>query len=199
MYLFNRKKILLFFALIIIQASLTGCKNDNTDRNNKILHVSDLPEDKYDEYGWLKKEKYPINFNISGNSLSVIQPSHSKRLSDTKYLNISRNNIRDISQLTELESLEVLNASKNEINSLPPSISNMTNLSELNISFNHLTFIPSNIGNLQKLRNLKIRNNFIEELSGIENGNIDTLIADFNHIKKYHLLSLIKVILVFSP
>ncbi|XP_076858173.1 leucine-rich repeat and calponin homology domain-containing protein 1 isoform X3 [Brachyhypopomus gauderio] len=76
-------------------------------------------------------------------------------------LNISRNQLSMVPACVCGLPLRVLNASNNKLNSLPESISQLTNLMELDVSCNEVTTLPRHIGRLKDLRELNVRRNLL--------------------------------------
>lgn len=99
--------------------------------------------------------------NLSNNQLSDL--TSLERLLNLKVLNLAYNNIRSIHELGNLEALEYLNLSNNAITDLT-GISKLTKLKTLNLSNNQL----SNVEELNSLENLKkiyLQGNNIEQSS----------------------------------
>ncbi|NEQ41819.1 MAG: hypothetical protein F6K40_38830 [Okeania sp. SIO3I5] len=64
--------------------------------------------------------------------------------------------------ISELEQLEVLNLSNNQLTSMPESISKLSNLTELDLKFNQLTSMPESISKLSNLTKLDLTDNPLE-------------------------------------
>lgn len=66
------------------------------------------------------------------------------------------------SQVLQLSSLEILDVSKNKIESIPEDIKNMTSLKFLAIAKNRITRLPLALGDMATLSKLKFDENPIE-------------------------------------
>jgi len=74
-------------------------------------------------------------------------------------------NLSDIpSEVFDLEHLEVLNLSWNEISTLPESIARLQNLNTLNLFNNQLSTLPESIARLQNLNTLNLSDNRLSTL-----------------------------------
>lgn len=98
--------------------------------------------------------------DISGNE--IIDITFLKPLKKLKKINLSSNRIKDISQLTFLEGVEEINLSHNQIEMIPHGLfQNLKNLKKLNLQNNPIRKVDENILNNENcLPNLKkIMNN----------------------------------------
>ncbi|XP_013412224.1 protein flightless-1 homolog isoform X3 [Lingula anatina] len=104
------------------------------------------------------------DIDLSKNDLPKV-PEPIYKLLSIKRLNISDNNITELSSLVDSWSeLEVLNASRNKLTALPASICKLTRLKRLYLNCNQLDFegIPASIGKLQELEVFSAANNNLE-------------------------------------
>ena len=102
---------------------------------------------------------YLTKLDLSKNFIKDI--SDIKYLTNIQYLNISSNSIDDISSLENLESLEILNAENNEIRSIS-SLNKCRNLRCLELANNNIMYEQSTYSTIQFLKNLSeltIKNN----------------------------------------
>jgi leucine-rich repeat protein SHOC2 len=94
--------------------------------------------------------------------LDQIPPIFNK-LEDTTFLDISGNMLMFFT-LTKLVKLKNLNASKNQLSTLPVDIGRFLSLSNLNLSSNMLGFLPASFSGLLSLTELTISRNRLVEL-----------------------------------
>ncbi|MDE5086708.1 MAG: leucine-rich repeat domain-containing protein, partial [Trichodesmium sp. St16_bin2-tuft] len=98
-----------------------------------------------------------------------IQEAKDKKLKEldlsSSYINKDNIKLADFfSALWDLEQLEILNLSSNQLTSLPESISKLSNLTVLNLSYNQLTSLPESIGELSNLTDLDLSCNQLKSL-----------------------------------
>lgn len=77
-------------------------------------------------------------------------------------LNLSDKSISrlsDIEGLFEMEDLEILNLSHNDLSEIPQNIGNLKHIKEINLSDNNLRNLPDTIMELSELNTLNLRNN----------------------------------------
>lgn len=79
------------------------------------------------------------NLNLSDCSIRII-PLEICQLTDLKSLNLSGNNIIDITPISNLLNLESLDLSSNKITDIAP-IENLTQLTYLNLSYNKIQYL----------------------------------------------------------
>jgi Leucine-rich repeat (LRR) protein len=101
------------------------------------------------------------------------------RFPNLQYLDLSRNNIREIpDSISKLANLQVLHLSKNRIEYMPRTIGDLTWLRILNVNQNELYVLPPQIGKLKHLEVLDLWSNnigaFPDELQQIS-GNLKVL------------------------
>ncbi|MDR4149181.1 NEAT domain-containing leucine-rich repeat protein [Bacillus thuringiensis] len=121
--------------------------------NNKIKNVAPLSA--------LKNVTY---LTLAGNQVEDIKPLYSLPLKD---LVLTRNNVKDLSGIDQMNQLNILFVGKNQIKDVTP-LAKMTQLTELDLPHNELKDITplSNLVNLQKL---DLEANYISDLSPVSN------------------------------
>ena len=139
----------------------------------------------------LKELKSLTELNLSGNQISDI--STLKDLKSLIELNLNRNEISDVSPLLDLKSLTELNLNRNEISDVSPLI-DIKSLTELNLSENKISDISS-LKRLFGLKNLSIGSNEVKNIDALlDLKEIKTLclswnpIIDISPLKKLHNL-----------
>ena len=121
-----------------------------------------IPDNTYTYCKLLMKKKLLLQNNClssldSGDLLS--------NLSGIEVLDVSRNKIDSIpDSIGKLENLRVLNLSYNKIKSLPPSIKELKNLEEMSLSHNKLSKVPIHLCALPRLKVLSLDGNNIKVL-----------------------------------
>lgn len=132
-------------------------KMDNLDSldlsNNKITNVAPLTE-----------MKNVTSLYLAGNQIEDIKPLYTLPLKD---LVLTRNKVKDLSGIDQLNQLQELWIGKNEIKDVTP-LSKMTQLKVLNLPNNELKDITplSSLVNLQKL---DLEANYISDLTPVSN------------------------------
>ncbi|MEX0377595.1 S-layer homology domain-containing protein, partial [Bacillus sp. S4] len=121
--------------------------------NNKIMNVAPLSK--------LKNVTY---LSLAGNQIEDIKPLYTLPLKD---LVLTRNKVKDLSGIDQLNQLQELWIGKNEIKDVTP-LSKMTQLKVLNLPNNELKDITplSSLVNLQKL---DLEANYISDLTPVSN------------------------------
>ncbi|MBJ8051443.1 NEAT domain-containing leucine-rich repeat protein [Bacillus cereus] len=121
--------------------------------NNKITNVAPLSA--------LKNVTY---LTLAGNQIEDIKPLYSLPLKD---LVLTRNKVKDLSGIDQMNQLNKLFIGKNQIEDVTP-LAKMTHLTELDLPNNELKDITplSNLVNLQKL---DLEANYISDLSPVSN------------------------------
>ncbi|XP_023939058.1 leucine-rich repeat-containing protein 57 [Bicyclus anynana] len=88
-------------------------------------------------------------------------------------LDISKNKIVNLDDISRLKILKQLNVSTNAIQELPSSIGNLRKLEMLNVSFNSIHCLPDSFSNLSNLKQIYLNNNkfkqFPKQLLGLTN------------------------------
>ena len=100
------------------------------------------------------------SLNLHSNKLTKIEPNI-KLFKSLKQLDLSSNNIEDLSGVEGAPTIIYLNVSANRLWTLNPIM--LSNLEYLNISFNNVESI-SNLTNLKKLEYLDVQGNRIKSL-----------------------------------
>ncbi|MCP5493819.1 MAG: leucine-rich repeat domain-containing protein [Leptospiraceae bacterium] len=104
-----------------------------------------------------------MELDASYNELDSL-PSSIGKLRNLKKLTLSTNIIHDITVLAELDNLEELNLSDNQIKEFPETFCSLTNLRELNLSENQIKEFPETFCALTNLRELYLSDNKIEKV-----------------------------------
>lgn len=147
----------------------------------------------------LKSLEHLEELNLSCNNL--IDISILRNITNLKNLNLSNNKIIDISIICHLTSLEVLNVSNNFITTIPEDFKNLKFLESLIIDNNKLKKIPANLYYLPYLHNISAQNNEItktqDDLAGIQTKKIKGFNNIFN--SKYLTLNLCHNTIVKVP
>ncbi|MBW5448637.1 hypothetical protein GE107_21555 [Cohnella sp. CFH 77786] len=119
--------------------------------------------------------------NLSNKNISSLEGMDIFEGSSLKRLYLSNNNISDISSLSGITSLQVMDIGNNQITRIA-AINGMTNLVWLNLGFNQITDI-SPIAGLLNLKSLFIGNNQINNISPVAGlTNLTFLSSEFNQI-----------------
>lgn len=118
--------------------------------------------------------------------LSTIEPlANSQKLT---YLDLSGNNLRNISALSNMADLQELNLASNAVNDLS-ALAGLSNLSKLDVSFNSLASIAP-ISASKALTWLDASNNGITSLNSIDNlTNLTYLSVSYNRLSDVSVLS----------
>lgn len=118
--------------------------------------------------------------DVSGNQIKDLSPLAEQK--SLLYINADGNKISDISPLTSLDSLETLFLSRNSISKLPKGMSDMESLSRLVLAGNAITD-PSPLSGMPALRTLDLQKNSIAEISGMKNLDaLEELVLDSNNM-----------------
>lgn len=111
--------------------------------------------------------------NISDTCLEVI-PDNIKRLVNLQTLLLFGNKIQDFNvNITSLSKLKVLDLSRNQLKSIP-DLSNMKELTNINFSNNQIEEMPK-IGDMPNLITLDVSNNKLKAFINVENANLPHL------------------------
>ena len=135
-----------------------------TLENLKYLNLSDNRINEIDSQGFnnlMNIEKVDLSFN----SIEKIFSSEIN-YSKCENLNLKGNKLVEFPHpIKYVKTLNQLNLSENNISSLlDETFSELENLEELDLSFNNLTYLPSSLGNLTKLKKLNLSGNKISSL-----------------------------------
>jgi|GEM_PF-873594 len=109
----------------------------------------------------LEHFKHLYNLDLSYNQIEDLSPLSS--LTSIHILNLDSNNIKNIDPLKNISSLEFLNLSNNEITDFTP-LHSLSLLNDLCISYMNLSNIDF-LKNIQNLRSLSLYNTNIEDIS----------------------------------
>lgn len=127
------------------------------------------------------------NLDLSGCSIRTI-PLEICQLTDLKSLNLSGNNIIDITPISNLLNLESLDLSSNKITDIAP-IENLTQLTSLNLSYNKIQYL-SPLKRLLRLQILNVERNKINSIIVLANlKKIQVLILSRNNIQDFTPIS----------
>ncbi|KAI9020136.1 hypothetical protein CLU79DRAFT_755787 [Phycomyces nitens] len=109
---------------------------------------------------WRKMRHLQLGSVYGGNLLSRV-PNEISEMESLEELDISHNQIKALPSNMQISTLEHLNVSSNQLESLPPSVANCTKLKTLNVSKNHLTTLPADLVELKHLELLDISENLL--------------------------------------
>ena len=133
--------------------------------------------------------KCDIDFGNLGNFLTMTLEEKSN-LQTLERLDLSGDNMSDfLSEIGNLKNLQSLDLSGNDlVGGLPPDIGNLVNLKNLNLSLTNLTSLPPEIENLKNLDSLNLHNNSfsVEEMSKIKKllPNCNIIFAHLGNVEK---------------
>lgn len=160
----NNTKLSIFKALTLEELNLKD--------NNELLYIEEIDISNKDLSYIINKKNIDftdmislISLNISGNNLVNI--SFLIYISSIKILNISNNNIEDISPIENLTKLEIFNGSKNKIATIS-SLIKLSNLREVLLNMNNLQYSTSTFRVLKQIKSLRVLsigdNPFLDEV-----------------------------------
>jgi Leucine-rich repeat (LRR) protein len=141
-----------------IEEEFPGVDFDESERNTVYGGIEELPENLAN----VQKLKL-TNWEIDG--IKEI-PSIISELTNLQYLDLSGNNISDLSKIKCLTNLQYLFFNGNKLSNLE-KIENLTNLISLELRGNNLSNLKG-IERLANLRHLDVSGNNLSELKGIE-------------------------------
>ncbi len=108
-------------------------------------------------------ELLPLNYKdiyeiyLSRRGITNLTDEFFEQISHVTKLDLSFNQLESIpDSISKLTNLQDLNLESNQFRFLPESIGSLTNLKNLNLSFNNLTFLPESIGSLTNLHTLNL-------------------------------------------
>jgi Leucine-rich repeat (LRR) protein len=103
--------------------------------------------------------------DLSGTSLTKI-PAYVFERRELKELDLSGNKLTGAlpAEIRQLQGLQILNASHNQMTGVPAEIGQLSELRTLDLSDNMLTGLPYELGNLQKLEVLDLSGNNVSEV-----------------------------------
>jgi internalin A len=103
-------------------------------------------------------------FDLSGMGLTVLPPEIGQ-LNSLRMLNLSRNQLSTLpGEINQLTNLQTFNLSNNQLSNLSPEIVQLITLQSLNLSFNQLSTLPGEIGQLTNLQTFNLSNNQLSSL-----------------------------------
>lgn len=120
---------------------------------------------------------------MSGNKLTSL-PNSLGNLVELLTLNASKNQITSIPSLENLTRLSTLSLEHNSISEVPEFLGHLTGLQVLNLQSNQLTEVPSVLGLSPKLRELNLENNPFKDkkfIKLLQSGKTKNILA---HLKK---------------
>ena len=171
--LFDTGKIELKDKSPLAKANLTSYLNDLNLKGNL-------------GYLFITKEFINLPFNLSNlktleapNCDIVNIPGYFKNLNNLELLNLSYNNISDLTNLSDLKNLEILILSHNNISEINALLS-LKKLHSLLLSHNNISEI--NEINLPNLKDLNLSNNKIHSIDRIPIGNLEKLNLSNNNL-----------------
>lgn len=150
------KKILalttiLFLSTGCIQLKQSSTPSPNAPANTKVSASADTPVTET-----IKKNE----LNLSSQNLAKI-PEYIFGQTNLTQLNLSHNNLTGAIQaeIRQLQDLNVLDLSDNQLTGVPAEIGQLEQLQVLNLSNNLITGLPLELGNLKNLRTLNLSGN----------------------------------------
>ncbi|KAL0076849.1 hypothetical protein J3Q64DRAFT_1771109 [Phycomyces blakesleeanus] len=109
---------------------------------------------------WRKMRHLQLGSVYGGNLLSRV-PNEIAEMQSLEELDISHNQIKALPSNMQISTLEHLNVSSNQLESLPPSVAKCSKLKTLNVSKNHLTTLPADLVELSHLELLDLSENLL--------------------------------------
>ena len=184
-----------FINLKILDLSTNDISSD--DSISRIDLLKDLPnieqlnlsDNKLETADVITKFKLIKRLSLANNNIISLQPFEEwlQNLKDNKStsklveINVSGNNIEDLTPLKDITTLDNLNVSKNKIEDINP-IKNMALLTILNLSNNKIEDI-SVIGELNRLSTLYLSTNKVKDISSLRNLSLSNLDISNNKIE----------------
>ena len=191
----NIKGLESFINLKILNLSTNDISSDNSI--SKINLLKDLPnieqlnlsDNQLEMADVITNFKLIKRINLANNNISSLQPFEEwvQNLKDKKTasklveINVSGNNIEDLTPIKDITTLEYLNVSKNKIKDIN-AIENMAVLNALNISSNKIEDIEP-VGKLTRLTTLYLATNKVKDISSLRNLNLSKLDISNNRIE----------------
>ena len=131
------------------------------------------------------------SLDLSGQNLDSEDIEPLKKFTNLRYLDLSDNNITDISCLSELASLRDLYLYNNDIENIEP-LARLNNLETLNLSCNNITDIEP-LSRLINMKELWLSYNNIVHIDAIsEMNDVEVLVLDNNKINNLWLYDIMK-------
>ena len=191
----NIKGLESFINLKILNLSTNDISSDNSI--SKINLLKDLPnieqlnlsDNQLEMADVITNFKLIKRINLANNNISSLQPfeewvqnlKDKKTASKLTEINVSGNNIEDLTPIKDITTLEYLNVSKNKIKDIN-AIENMAVLNALNISSNKIEDIEP-VGKLTRLTTLYLATNKVKDISSLRNLNLSKLDISNNRIE----------------
>ena len=184
-----------FINLKILNLSTNDISSD--DSISKINLLKDLPnieqlnlsDNQLETADVITNFKLIKRINLANNNISSLQPfeewlqnlKNKKTTAKLTEINVSGNNIEDLTPIKDVTTLEYLNVSKNKIKDIN-AIENMVVLNALNISSNKIEDI-STVEKLTRLTTLYLATNKVKDISSLKNLNLSKLDISNNRIE----------------
>lgn len=126
--------------------------------------------------------------NMSEQDISDI-PSGMDKLDYVVKLDLSKNKLSSVNEITGMKGLISLDMSSNQLTSLPDDFSDLKYLKELDLSRNKIQGLPDDFGKLKHLHILNLKQNQLQTMPrSIANlSNLEILDLSFNQIKSIPL------------
>ncbi|OGY94339.1 MAG: hypothetical protein A2406_02905 [Candidatus Komeilibacteria bacterium RIFOXYC1_FULL_37_11] len=104
------------------------------------------------------------SLDLSGQGLSQVDQSVFKQ-SNLRQLDVSDNQLTGAlpAEIRQLQNLQILRATNNQMTGVPAEIGQLSNLIELDLSNNQLTGLPYELGNLKNLKILNLSGNNVSQ------------------------------------
>lgn len=129
--------------------------------------------------------------DLSHNKIERL-PDELSKLKELQTLKVNVNQLTDFPDVSTLTSLHILNISHNKLSALPDGIcsEHLVHLSQINASNNQITSLPSELSSLPHLNSLHLANNQLQELPNelSECTKLKELVVNGNKIKDRKLL-----------
>lgn len=123
---------------------------------------------------------YNLDYDVISDSVSNLEKLKLLEISNSRNVKTDQisklKNLEDLSincgpklkeiddSIGNLENVQRLSLSNNDLETLPESIGNLKNLKHLNLAVNYLSSLPKSIGNLESLDYLNVRGNKLKSL-----------------------------------
>jgi Leucine-rich repeat (LRR) protein len=145
-------------------------QNANALKKNTLLSLLEITENNLDDICWIKSLIYLDSLSSSNNkikSLECFSFESDYIWNNLIYLNLSNNEISDISSLKNFTNLTILYLFDNKIEDIF-SLSDMSRLRILSLNSNRIKIIEP-VKNLKMLKLLNMNDNKIEDISSVKN------------------------------